>query len=328
MRIQKYTISKKYLANYGGIDRHLTEKFPVIVSNKLAIITALEQAIKDDQDQTIQSLLKADFIFPDPLQTTWKMIFCNTQAGHFQRNDEEYAYYKITPTLEALINCYPEDFYKLYNLTNDKPECRKALLDFSDLNLFNTDLKKIDFSLTNFCNANIRQAKGITQKVLDKCISYDFAKLPSNIVQLWSSDKAKKILNNLAKRKEYGTYLALSNNKATKSKGILLRNHADLLINQVLSSSKHDNAFQAMFIETLNKHNQIFDKPRFYDLKMIFANILFCILGVGVFYAAAVGVHYASTGRALFFSRTRSRELVDQTKDSLLQQPVTNYLCN
>ena len=322
MRIQKYIIARTYIANYGGGDRSSIKKFPVTVSNQQTTITALEQAINDNQVQTIQSLLKAEFIFSAPLQTGWKMVFCTIQNGHGQRDDEEYAEHQVAPTLEALIGHYPEDFHKLYNLTRDKPECRKALLDFSDLDLSNADVTQIDFSITNFYNTNLTQTKGITQKTLDKSISYDFAKLTSNIIQLWSSDKAQKTLNNLAKLKEYGTRLTLSNDKDAKSKGHLLRSHADILINQVLSAPKHDNAFQINFLETLNKHNKDFDKPRFYDLKMIIANIAFCILGVGVFYAAAVGVHYASTGRALFFSRTTSRQLVDQTNDDLLQQQL------
>ncbi len=317
MRIRKFTTAAHYIANYGQGDRVERKELPVPFSSESVVFSSLKNSIKDNQVENFQSLLKNDFIFSTPLSIEWVTIHSSMYNGQGQRNDEKYSYHQVVSTLEALIVHYSAYYHYFYNLTCDKPACREALLDFSGLDLSNADLTGIDFSVARFYGTDLTQTKGITQNTLDQCVSYDFAKLPVNITQLWSAIKAQKVLDDLVKLKKYGTYLTFSNDSDTKTKGKLLRDHADLLINNVLYAPKHDKTFEEEFLKMLTQHNKNFDEPRYYGLKKILANIAFCVLGAGVFYAAAVGLHYAATGRTWFFSRTASRELIDQTTEDL-----------
>jgi hypothetical protein len=151
----------------------------------------------------------------------------------------------------------------------------------------------------------------ITQETLSLCESYDFAELPVGIIPVWSITKAEKVLSDLAKLKEYGRRLQLSVDTVVRAKGELIANHAQNLITQIFITPKHDKMFQEQFLLNLHQHDQILNHPRDQGIKMIISNIALFILGAGIIYAAAIGAHYSSTGRILFFSRTKSKELVD-----------------
>ena len=238
--------------------------------------------------------------------------------GRGQRDSIHYAEHYTASILEALVVHYPQKFYELYELAHGKLEFKKSLSDFSGLDLTNADLTKIDFSIAKFVDTNLTKTKGITPETLSLCESYDFAKLPVGIIPVWSIIKAEKVLSDLAKLKEYGRHLQLSVNEAVKAKGELIVNHAQDLITQILITPKHDNLFQEQFLLNLHQHDETLNHPRDHGIKKIISNIALFILGAGIIYAAAVGAHYSSTGRILFFSRTKSKELVDTVGNDMV----------
>lgn len=134
-----------------------------------------------------------------------------------------------------------------------------------------------------------------------------------------------KILAGLTQLNEYGNQLQHSADKETKDKGKLLSSHTDSLTKLIIimEAPKLDSSFQEQFLQELHKNDPKYDKHRDNYIKTSLINIAFFILGGGIFYAAAVGIHYVTTGRGLFFSRTHSREGIDQLEKDALQHSQT-----
>ncbi len=319
MKIRKFKIGYHYLANYGVQDRIQTERWKVPIFDLENTVNKLIQFINGDNIISFLSSLKAECFFSECLRTYDDIVFNTMSCGIGQKETIIYAEHYTASILEVLMVHYPQSFGELYELASGKLEFKKALLDFSEIDLTNADLSMIDFSVAKFVKANLIQTKGITLEALNLCESYDFAKLPAEITPIWSTTKAEKVLHDLAKLKEHGRRLLLSKDKSAKSKGELIVNHAQNLITEISITPKHDKLFQDKFLQILHQHDRLLNHPRDHAIKKIISNIALFILGAGVFYAAAVGAHYFATGRILFFSRTKSKELIDTVENDMVQ---------
>ncbi len=322
MRIKKLKTQWRYVSNWGGKDNTNSQTYSVAISDVANIQNKALALIQDGNTAQFSALLQEEFVYSQVISAYSEVGYCNFNNGMGQRDDYSYEEHQVVSILEALLIDNPEHYWTLYSATETKPEFRKILLNFTDLDLRTADLSSIDFSLATFINTNLSHAKGITQEKLDQCLSFDFAQLPDNLNQVWSADKGRKVIDDLVNLKAYGRRLMCASNVMAKEKGKLLVAHADILINLVLTAPKHDQAFQSNFLLELRKHDKEFDKNRDYGIKKIILNLALFILGAGVFYVAAAGVNYAKNDRVLFFSSTTSKEKLDKVAEDMLSNTL------
>lgn len=313
MKLKDFTVVWSYTSPSGDNKRYT----PVQPSNIKNLVKRLRSAIDQADHNKITSILREEFIYPSELpvkKEVTKRYDYAKQADIF--DTRIYARHLVGPVLEVLFVAHHNDYCELYNLTRDNPLCREALSNFTNLNLKNADLSVLDFDRACFSGTDLSHAKNVTQATLENSC-YDFAKLPNGLVQPWSRHIERNVHAALNRLNKYGEMLQKSKDAEGREKGVLLCNHIADLKHLVASSAAHNLQFRETFIRQLHSHDQQFDKPRYFNLKMIFANAALCVLGLGVFYAAALGVHYLRTERCWFFERTKSRELIDAVQDTL-----------
>lgn len=126
-----------------------------------------------------------------------------------------------------------------------------------------------------------------------------------------------KLLINLAKFKHYAYQLENAPDGLGKYKSKIVLEHANALFQQVLAAEGLDESFKQKFTAMLHREDPLYNHPRFNNLKQILANMAFCVMGLGVFYAAALVIHRKQTGRIFFFDRTQTQENVDNVEESL-----------
>lgn len=317
MRIKTFKTEWHYLANWGSSDRTNFQAYPVPKVTLGKTVNDLLAAIEKNDAKTLAVLLGKEFIYPQLIESYKNVGYGGFTNGIGQRDTYKYEKYQVAATLEMLVVDEPAHFLKLYQATQGKPELRARLLDFSNLDLRDADLSSIDFAQANFYNCNLRYTAGLTQVKLNQSIGYDYAKLPENMLQVWTQEKSIKVVDDLVALKAYGRRLQSSTDADGKKKGELAVIHADYLINLILQAPKHDVTFQNKFLQELHKYDSEFDTPRYHGIKTIIANIALFFLGAGVLYAAAATVNYLQNDRVLFFAATRTRNKVEQVAEDM-----------
>ncbi|MFA6302441.1 MAG: pentapeptide repeat-containing protein [Legionella sp.] len=317
MRIKTFTTEWHYLSNWGTSDRTNFQAYPVPKVTLKKTVQDLLAAINKNDDKVLAELLGKEFIYPQLITSYKNVRYDSFINGIGQRDTYKYEKYKVAPTLEMLIVDEREEFLKLYRATEGKPKLRARLLDFSNLDLRYANLSSINFAKANFHNCNLSYTEGLTQVKLDRSIGYDYAKLPKNLLQVWTKEKSIKVVDDLVALKTYGRRLQSSTDADGKKKGGLAVSHADYLINLILQAPKHDAKFRNKFLQELHKYDSEFDKPRYHGIKTLIANIALFILGAGVLYAAAATVNYLQNDRVLFFTATRTRNKIEQVAEDM-----------
>lgn len=232
----------------------------------------------------------------------------NPNYGFGQKDTNTYATHKVATVLEELVLNHGADFRAL--LSAAPLECKRYLLDFTDLDLTGAQIADLEPSLMNFTRSNLQNTPGITQLFLDNSETYEDAILPHGIQPFWTEEKKEKVLQGLAKLAQYGHNLKKSSQEGAKQKGQLAGDLAKTLTNKILSAEKYNSVFQKDFLSTLHQHDQAFSEKRDHGFKMIISNIALCILGLGIGYLAAGIAHYQQTGRFFFFNRPETEQQV------------------
>lgn len=288
--------------------------------------------IKDNDAQSLENWLKSFFIYREAVIDDE----CFTKSGR-ETTLEKYKIFKIRPLMEILILEHQPVFESLLKSTHSKPECRIAFMNsfahlnltnsyLGDLNLAQANLKNTNLTGANFENTNLTEADlsftnltktlNLTSTQLDSCSTYEKAKLPDQIWPYWDKEIKANIKNGLDKLWEYSKKLQAD--EKTRNRGIMIRDHAQNMLDKLTSveNSKVDQAFKETFVKDLNSPKEL-NNHRDKGLKVILTNITLCIVGAGIGYLIAGAIHKAITGRFLFFSQTRTQELVDEVNSNI-----------
>jgi hypothetical protein len=239
--------------------------------------------------------------------------------------------------MEILILDHQIVFESLLKSTESKPECHKAIMNslvhlilknayLSDLNLSQANFRNSHLTGASFENsilndadfsfAHLTKTHGLTSAQLDSSATYENAKLPDHIWPYWDKEIKTKIKNGLESLWTYSK--KLQSLEATRDRGVKIRDHAhDMLTKlEAVENTKVDQSFKENFVRDLNSLKEL-NNHRDGGLKVILANITLCIVGAGIGYLIAGAIHKAVTGRFLFFSRTRTQELIDKVDNQI-----------
>lgn len=321
----------QYYANYGTYERSSEASFAVPISDYEVIKANLFQLTSKPNE--LKQLLRSEFVYKEALKIYDDIIhnsfsnqyitisdqvvpIPNTEHGTGQKDTDTYEEHQIALVVEELVVNHPADFRAL--LAASSPECKKVLLDFTGLDLEKADLSGLDFSKINFTKSDLRFTPHVTQELLDQSETYVGAQLPPGMIAFWTEKKKAAVLAGIKKLEHYGIALKGSSFPEVSKRGEQAIALAKTLEDKITSTAKYHGAFQNDFLTTLKEGKKQFISHLDHGLSMILTNIALCVLGGGVFYAAALIAHRYQTGRYLFFSRPETEQLATAICESVI----------
>lgn len=322
------TLSHSWTHNDDGAIYHYPQPYPYTIDEYIAIIFKL---INDNNLNLLGEYLKSYFIYPESI-TDDIFLQCDREV-----TVEEYKIHNIAPLMEIIILEHPIIFEQLLETSRSTPDCHNLILNsLEDLNLSGATFSNLNLAHANFKNSNLRGATftntdltdanlafcqldnctGLTPEKLDTCATYQKAVLPKNIWPYWDKDIRENIRLELLKLKKHGKKLC--NDHSSLERGQKIITHAETMLNELnaVENINVNHSFKKNFINKLYSDKNL-TIHRDYGVKVILTNIALCIIGAGIGYLIAAGIHKLITNRFFFFERTNSQEKLDK---------VTNYI--
>lgn len=343
-KIKKFTVLDYYEAFYPSTGSRSSEtKIPVPISIYSDLAKQANNFILENNDKSLINLLQSEYV--EPIATRhytevkhhsydYSGAYYNGFGGYgghpysfyapqdqqynqsWQKNTYTYAEHLVSPFLEELVTNHQSDFVVM--LAQASPECKKALLDFTNLDLNHANLREIDLTDANLTGCQLKNTLGITQEKLDQSLTYDGADLADDLVPFWSKDKKKTVLEGIDSLEKYGQELIEKAwDEEGKTKGSLAKNLAAELRGKINATAQYNGAFQEDFLKCLHQHDDAFAHKRFYGIKTIIINISLFVMGFGALYAIAGASHAALTGRFAFYNRTETEQKIAKIDNSI-----------
>jgi hypothetical protein len=330
-KTKSFLVRQQYYANYGTYDRSNDTPVAVPISDYDAIKANLFKLTSNPNE--LKQLLRSEFVYKEVVGTYSDIVhntfptqyavvngmvvpIPNTEHGTGQKNTDTYEEHQVALVVEELVVNHYDDFRAL--LKASSPECQKELLDFTGLDLEKADLSGLDYSKINFTDSDLRFTQKMTQSLLNKSETYVGAKLPPGMIAFWTAKKKDAVLAGIKKLERYGKALKDSPLPGASKRGESAIALAKTLEDKITNTIKYNGAFQNDFLTTLNEGKKQFVSHLDHGLSMILTNIALCVLGGGIFYAAALLAHRYQTGRYLFFSRPETEQLAAAISESVI----------